>query len=72
MILLWKQETPLNRGLIEFTFRAVHFGHGCTGKVSINNIQKEVSWVVVGLTGITWNTRHKDQCLITITFAVDP
>lgn len=46
------------------TFRAVHFGHGCGGGVSINNIQKEVSWVVVGLTGIAWTTDHNDPRLI--------
>lgn len=35
------------------TFRAGHLGHGCSRGVSVNNIQKEVSWVVVGLTGET-------------------
>lgn len=48
------------------TFRPVHFGHGCGGGVAINDIQKEVSWVVVGLTVIAWNTHHHDPCLISI------
>lgn len=39
-----------------FTFRAVDFGR--SREVSINNIQEEISWVVVGLTGITSNTHH--------------
>lgn len=42
------------------TFRAVHFGHCCGGEVSVNHIQKEVSWVVVGLAGIALNTNHND------------
>lgn len=35
------------------TFSVVHFG--CSGKVSISNIEKKVSWVVVRLTGIAWS-----------------
>lgn len=40
------------------TFRAMHLAHGGCGRVSIYNIQKEVSWVVVGLAWIAWHTHH--------------
>ena len=40
------------------TFRAVSFGYGCGNRVSVDNIQKEVGWVVVRLTEITSNTDH--------------
>lgn len=45
------------------TFRPVHFGHGCGGEVSVNDIQKEISWVVVRLARVAWNTGRKHPCL---------
>lgn len=39
------------------TLRAVHFHRG--SEVSIDYIQKKVSWIVMRLTGITWKTHHK-------------
>lgn len=36
------------------------FGHGCGDGVSVDNIQKEISWVVVWFTEIASNTDQND------------
>lgn len=43
------------------TFRPMCFGHGCGDGVSVNNVQKEVGRVVVGLAEITLNKGHSNQ-----------
>lgn len=40
------------------TFRC--FGHGCGDSVSIDNIQKEISWVVVWFTEIASNVDQNE------------
>lgn len=40
------------------TFRC--FGDGCGDGVSVDNIQKEISWVVVRFAEIASNTEQKD------------
>lgn len=42
------------------TFRAIHFA--CDREVAIDNIQEEIRWVVVGLTGESCNIVTHGQC----------
>lgn len=48
------------------TFRNVRLRHGGGDGVSIDNVQKEIGWVVVGFAEIASNTVHNNSCLVYI------